>query len=754
MIKKILLIIGILVLLPGWCWGSVLCAKPGFYKVGDCSNCLDLEGWTAGDLEAAVGLAGNGGTLYLCDDTYYGTDLDSDSGFLIDKSDFLLSACGDGVILDSSEVTTNHSIVVNRNNISIKGPLKIYSPPDDARYGIYINTSLTGGLIENVEICNGNNGIYSKGAWIGNRLYIHDLSANGIWGNHADSLFTINSSVIENTKKAVLAHGGSSAILNNTNISKVSQNFISAPYTDVHTIIANNCILSGKTVSSYSAVDNNAEGGGTCVLNNCRVTSDGINPESMGLINTTANNCFYDLPKYTHTMGIGIVILGVDDTAGADYISSLAQKAYSYGYSVTWGLHSADIATYTSYPDIAALINNYGVDISSHGYSDNRLDVEGTGINAIVLTHPAGTASFSIVRSDASNSATWYGTLSLSTGEDLSIYGDPGNANFKTIQNVIDWVNIQDSGNWDAVLPSGIAYGRAKAVCLDSFTSESCIGGYTATWDQTAYLHVEIDENIEALEAGIQTYIPSFKIETHIYSIGYHDETIRDYIKNYGLLAARAGEPADCDHDMEDLELYYIRSKALSEYHDADGSGDENDVSDAELKNRINSMIDWITANNAVCYFHSHGSSDFTLSQWDIFFDVLSKSNAIVLNFTDAAKYLRGSLFSDTLPVLPTPIDYDDHGLIDAETERILRDGTNGSGSFPNLANYLLQPSSPCVNSGTIPFVHGDGDQTDYAGNPVWSDTVDDAVGLWGDGPDIGAYGYNRPAVNRGVSFQ
>jgi hypothetical protein len=75
---------------------------------------------------------------------------------------------------------------------------------------------------------------------------------------------------------------------------------------------------------------------------------------------------------------------------------------------------------------------------------------------------------------------------------------------------------------------------------------------------------------------------------------------------------------------------------------------------------------------------------------------------------------------------------------------------------FTDAANndFTLTKFSPCVNSGTIPFSDGDGDQTDYAGNPIWSDTFDDAVGLWGDGPDIGAYGYNRPSTHMGVTFK
>jgi parallel beta-helix repeat protein len=56
--------------------------------------------------------------------------------------------------------------------------------------------------------------------------------------------------------------------------------------------------------------------------------------------------------------------------------------------------------------------------------------------------------------------------------------------------------------------------------------------------------------------------------------------------------------------------------------------------------------------------------------------------------------------------------------------------------------DFTLTSTSPCINKGTDPFSDGDGDQTDMAGETVWSDTTDKPVGTWRDGPDIGAYGY------------
>jgi hypothetical protein len=56
--------------------------------------------------------------------------------------------------------------------------------------------------------------------------------------------------------------------------------------------------------------------------------------------------------------------------------------------------------------------------------------------------------------------------------------------------------------------------------------------------------------------------------------------------------------------------------------------------------------------------------------------------------------------------------------------------------------DFHLQAGSPCINAGTDPFSDGDGNKYDYDNMLVWDDSLDSPVDRWGDGVDIGAYGY------------
>jgi hypothetical protein len=69
----------------------------------------------------------------------------------------------------------------------------------------------------------------------------------------------------------------------------------------------------------------------------------------------------------------------------------------------------------------------------------------------------------------------------------------------------------------------------------------------------------------------------------------------------------------------------------------------------------------------------------------------------------------------------------------------------DGDGTYSHTFSdptLKLQATSPCINAGTNPFSDGDGDQYDFAGNLVWRDSDDKAVGAWSDGVEIGAYGW------------
>jgi hypothetical protein len=81
-------------------------------------------------------------------------------------------------------------------------------------------------------------------------------------------------------------------------------------------------------------------------------------------------------------------------------------------------------------------------------------------------------------------------------------------------------------------------------------------------------------------------------------------------------------------------------------------------------------------------------------------------------------------------------------------------DANSVEGSDPLLdTDYSLLFGSPAINAGVDPFSDGDGDQYDYAGQFVWDDSTDSAVGPWADGVEIGAYGFDDGAAALLIGF-
>lgn len=68
----------------------------------------------------------------------------------------------------------------------------------------------------------------------------------------------------------------------------------------------------------------------------------------------------------------------------------------------------------------------------------------------------------------------------------------------------------------------------------------------------------------------------------------------------------------------------------------------------------------------------------------------------------------------------------------------------------PATGNFRLGVGSPANNTGTNPFVDGDGNQYDAAGAMVWNDTTDAAVNAWANGVEMGAYGFS---VNKAAAL-
>lgn len=474
------------------------------------------------------------------------------------------------------------------------------------------------------------------------------------------------------------------------------------------------------------------DGTSTITLNNClnirRSRSWAQDPT--GTV-SVCNNCIESIPEVI-IEGYGFLSIGVDDGENLEYAETIASVMDEYGNKMSFQVSTYPVTQLPNYADRLQSLVNDGHDIVCHGRTtlsdltnDEAIDLDGsTGGSKVIVT------ATSIGLDD--------------DGDDTPEYLFNYSENGTMISEFIDWVNDVARVDWsaqkggdindvdDAMLLTGLSLG----------TTATPTGTMTPiVWNlqtdvSTGHWKNEILDPKSWLETLIQNGArPGSRSETYsvdyfAYPRGLSDADVKTAVQSSGYIGSRSYINSADSFDLFTPDVFMMAGTGHV------GIGDQ---SNEELRYRASCMALFALQNNTNSIV-THNTGQISSAQLRI---ILSEWR----------KYSGDGLvvepFCTTVDRIRDVGSYWDDG--DSDGIYALKSGQ----SLPTQFNVTgLNLNSPCVNSGTIPFTNGDGDQTDYAGNPVWSDTVDDAVGLWGDGVDIGAYGYNRPASSRGVTFK
>ena len=179
----------------------------------------------------------------------------------------------------------------------------------------------------------------------------------------------------------------------------------------------------------------------------------------------------------------------------------------------------------------------------------------------------------------------------------------------------------------------------------------------------------------------------------------------------------------------------------------------------------VEMMFSEVLSTSVVC---SYSVAGFYLS---IVNSVLAGFTATGVFYSGAANQIpkiKNTIFSPAVGATYSLYD-SGTGLVETDSEidynvyfGVAPGGLTNSGGSHSLTSdpkfvdaaggdFRLQSSSPCRNSGIVPFVDGNGDKYDMAGEKVWDDTTNLPVQWWLSGVDIGAYAYQfvvqRPDV-------
>jgi peptidoglycan/xylan/chitin deacetylase (PgdA/CDA1 family) len=423
--KLLLLPLLILLSIASSGWGASIVAKvdtPGTsikYKTGTLANKDDASGWTEGsDLEAALGAAGNAGTLYIANGTYVGTMLDSADGLdLTNNTQTIIGESEAGVILDGTGVNdhllnmspataftgsyfTAKSAVTGKSNLYFAGNGSItlnHVTSRDAVQGGATSWKDTGTVtLNDVTICNnGAVGLTVTGptgtSWVINRLRAYGNVNEGVVAG--TGTVTLNYPILYANERGVRAVT-TTTINNGIVIGNNKENLYVSASTGAVTITANNTIFAipgGPGPSGYDSVEN-ASASATIVLNNCLTGYSSINRASRVLGAVTENNPLSShQPRWKNARRPGILVITVDDAASYLHADALATKMDAYGWKLTWYFNShrsADsIDTTQAMWDTAVSLNARGHDIGSHSkYHSNLTELDDANLTAEVCT--------------------------------------------------------------------------------------------------------------------------------------------------------------------------------------------------------------------------------------------------------------------------------------------------------------------------------------------------------------------------------
>ena len=272
------------------------------------------------------------------------------------------------------------------------------------------------------------------------------------------------------------------------------------------------------------------------------------------------------------------------------------------------------------------------------------------------------------------------------------------------------------AGDW-ATLQGLVARGHDIA---SHTVNHSDLTGLTAE-----QLVTELATSKAAIEMGIGG---GFVCRTLVPPGNATNQTVQDAIYAAGYLAARGTAV------FSTTIALHLRNATIYKIWAQSPSADLIKVTSP--RRNIATILEYLGSVGGMVCFYGHNpayiAGDYSLEQWRVIFEEIVKHASVeVMTFGDMAERLRTYNPSGDLTI---------SGGGQIYTRTLIDEG-----------DYSPAPGSILINNGANPFVDGNGDQYDMAGEKVWDDTTNLPVQWWLSGVDIGAYAYQfavqRPSV-------
>lgn len=660
-----------------------------YYDVSAVS-CADVTAAdTASDLDGAAAAAGAGGTLYICEGNYSGTEIDAADG--VDTSGNLSiigSGHRDSIIIDGSslgdDIFNIGAGTVLIENITIQGS-------DSGKYGIKTVATTT---INDVHVKDCSRGLYhlTTGSITANRLEMSGgVEDYGVALALTSATDVFNNCIFRDGDFFLEFFAATTATFNHclfTNLTPSAYGIIYNGGAYATTATFNNCIFYANGFGSSDPYVIFTSDAGTWTLNNTFYTPspklyDRIiyNP---GAASVTINNSIADQPspRWQKNAGFGIAYFFIDDALFEGHWEDITDIANAYGFPTSMALTEAGTESWTGtdWSRLAGYLDGSTTGVANglsiHGHSNAYLwtsagdDAAGT-VNAFTAYKGSSSIVVTITRTDVDDSSTWSGTLQLDALGAL----DLTNASYDEMPEIVTYLSNQGVTLGTALGQTTYSHASfiPKTIALKSGTY-NINTPQTLVFDQHSLFVTEIKDAKAAIEAQLDPYISGFTASSYVWGGGYYgDNAVAYAMTTMGFDQVRGVRGVGTDGTT-------YKTTAMQLYSTGSAFAD-TDIGTVDPEAQAELYLNVCTQTGGVCGMHGHGTS-FTVANWTSVFKAAAKTpNLQVMTFDDAFDWVRA---------------HDDH--IAANVSYLCSD--NGQSCLVDAFSYRLRPVSPLIDAG------------------------------------------------------